>query len=73
MAVRLGFYTGKLYGSDVDKSTIKECCLLLNYKEPIKEDGPYVETRRKEAKKYCEGCYGCPESQKDKHKLPQKD
>lgn len=61
---RLGFYTGKIYDDTVDPSTIEECALALNYKEPITDDGPYVVNKRAELKRRCEGCYGCPESQR---------
>lgn len=42
MAVRLGFFTGNLYDSTVDLLTIKECCILLNYKEPVFTNDPLI-------------------------------
>ena len=38
MATRIGCYTGKLYDSSVDVSTIQECCQILNWKEPVFEN-----------------------------------
>lgn len=64
MAVRLGYFTGNLYDSSVDPSTIKECCLLLNYKEPVLPDEPLIIRKKSELKKRCVGCNGCPESKK---------
>lgn len=61
---RLGFYTGKLYDSSVDVDTIKECCLVLNFKEPVRDDEELVVKKRIELKKKCLGCYGCEEAQK---------
>lgn len=63
---RLGFYTGKLYDSSVDPSTIKECCQILNYKEPILDDEELVVRKRLELKQRCIGCNDCEESQKEK-------
>lgn len=40
--VRLGFYTGTLYDSKVNPVDIKECCLVLNFKEPVLEDEELV-------------------------------
>lgn len=65
MATRIGFYTGKLYDSSVDVSTIKECCQILNYKEPILNDEELVVRKRAELKLRCVGCNGCEEAQKD--------
>lgn len=64
MPARLGFFTGKLYDSSVDPSTIEECCLMLNYKEPVFSDDPFVVKKRAELKSRCEECLGCPESRK---------
>ena len=65
MATRLGFYTGKLYDSSVDVSSIKECSLVLNYKEPVLDDEELVVKKRIELKQRCVGCNGCPEAQND--------
>ena len=65
MATRIGFYTGKLYNSSVDVSTIKECCQVLNYKEPVLDDEELVVRKRAELKLRCVGCNGCEEAQKD--------
>ena len=64
MATRIGYYTGKLYDSTVDSSTIKECCLILNFKEPVREDEELVIKKRAELKERCNGCFGCEESRK---------
>lgn len=64
MATRIGFYTGKLYDSSVDVGTIKECCQILNYKEPVLDDEEFVIKKREELKQRCVGCYGCEEAQK---------
>lgn len=61
--IRMGFYTGKLYDSSVDISTITECCEVLNYKEPVCDDEELVVKKRQELKKRCRGCFGCPTSQ----------
>lgn len=61
--VRLGFFTGKIYDSSINPSTITECCIMLNYKEPVDENEELVIRKRKELKARCEGCYGCPEAQ----------
>ena len=66
MATRIGFYTGKLYDSSVDVSIIKECCQVLNYKEPILDDEELVVRKREELRQRCVGCNGCEEAQKDK-------
>lgn len=65
MATRLGFYTGRLYDSSVDINSIKECCLVLNFKEPVLDDEELVIKKRAELKLNCIGCHGCEESQKD--------
>lgn len=65
MATRIGFYTGKLYDGSVDVSTIKECCQVLNYKEPVLDDEELVVRKRAELKHRCIGCNGCEEAQKD--------
>lgn len=65
MATRIGFYTGKLYDSSVDVSTIKECCQVLNYKEPVLDNEELVVRKRIELKLRCVGCNGCEEAQKD--------
>lgn len=64
MATRLGFYTGRLYDSSVDIESIKECCLVLNFKEPVRDDEELVVKKRAELRKNCLGCFGCEESQK---------
>lgn len=64
MATRLGFYTGRLYDSSVDIESIKECCLVLNFKEPVRDDEELVVKKRAELKKNCEGCFGCEESRR---------
>ena len=64
MATRVGFYTGKLNDSSVDISTIKECCEVLNWKEPILEDEPLLFAKRKQLRMNCAGCFGCEESRK---------
>lgn len=60
---RMGFFTGKLYDSSVDISTITECCEVLNFKEPVRDDEELVIKKRQELKKNCKGCFGCPTSQ----------
>lgn len=64
MATRIGFYTGKLYDSSVDVKTIKECCQVLNYKEPVLEDEELVVKKRAELKLRCVGCNACEEAKK---------
>lgn len=66
MATRLGFYTGHLYDSSVDVNTIKECCLVLNYKEPVYDDEELVVKKRLELRQRCLGCYDCEEARKDR-------
>lgn len=65
MSIRLGFFTGKLYDSSVDTSTIKECCAVLNWKEPILDDEPLLIEKRRQLRMSCVGCFGCEESRKD--------
>lgn len=65
MATRIGFYTGKLYDSSVDIKSIKECCQLLNYKEPILENEELIVKKRAELKQRCGNCHGCEEARKD--------
>lgn len=62
---RMGFFTGKLYDSSVDISTITECCEVLTpyFKEPVLDDDEFVIKKRQELKKNCKGCFGCPTSQ----------
>lgn len=67
MAIRLGFYTGKLYDSSVDTSTIKECCAVLNWKEPILGDEPLLIEKRRQLRMSCAGCFGCEESRKTRY------
>lgn len=62
--IRIGFFTGKLYDDTVDPASIKECCQILNYKEPNFEDEDLVLWKRKNLKERCTGCFGCEESQK---------
>lgn len=61
---RIGYFTGKLYDGAVDPSTIKECCMVLNYKEPIQDDEELVITKRRELRSRCAGCYQCEEAQR---------
>ena len=68
MATRIGFYTGKLYDSSVDVNSIKECCSVLNYKEPVLEDEEFVVRKREELKNRCEGCFECEEAKADRRK-----
>lgn len=64
---RIGFYTGKLYDDSIDVSTIKECCQVLNFKEPISEYEELVIRKREELKKRCIGCNACEEAQRSKN------
>lgn len=66
MATRMGVYTGKLYDSSFVVSTIKECCQILNYKEPVLDNEEIVIRKRSELRQRCNGCYACEESQKIK-------
>lgn len=61
---RIGFFTGKLYDSSFDISNIKECCMVLNFKEPVLDDEELVVKKRNELKQRCSGCNGCEESRK---------
>ena len=65
MATRIGFYTGKLYDSSVDVSTIKECCQVFNFKELVLDNEELVVKNRMELKQRCIGCNACEEAQKD--------
>lgn len=62
--VRIGFYTGTLYDSSVDTASIKECSMVLNYKEPVNETEEFVIQKKKMLRERCVGCFGCEESQK---------
>ena len=62
---RIGYFTGKLYNSSVDVSEIKECCMVLNFKEPVLEDEELVVLKRKQLKQRCAGCHECEESRKE--------
>ncbi len=64
MLKRLGFYTGKLYDSSIDPASIEECCIILHYKESIREDDEVVLNKKKILKERCVGCFGCGESRK---------
>lgn len=63
---RLGFYTGKLYGSDEDISKIGECCLCLSDKEAKElvssEEALRITSARLKVK--CYNCNACPEANK---------
>lgn len=61
---RLGYFTGKLYDSSVLADDIKECCLVLNYKEPILNDEELVVLKREQLKQRCIDCHSCEESLK---------
>ena len=61
---RIGFFTGKFYDDTVDPASIRECCQILNFKEPILEDEDLVLRKRKILKERCTGCFGCEESLK---------
>ena len=63
MVTRIGFYTGKIYDSSVDTSTIKECCQILNNDELVKDE-EFLTKKRFELKVNCNGCHGCEESRK---------
>ena len=65
---RLGYFTGKLYDDSVDPESIKECCLCLNFKEPVVNDEELIVKKRVELRKRCEGCYACEESRKGERK-----
>ena len=56
MAIRMGFYTGKLYDNSFDPEDIHECCRVLNWKDPILNDEKLVVSKRLELKKLCEQC-----------------
>lgn len=51
---RVGMYSGKIYGPEVDVDTITECCKL--YKELPVATGVFPSDK-------CTGCNACPESQ----------
>ena len=61
---RIGFFTGKLYDSSVDISDIKECCMVLNFKEPVLDNEELVVMKRVQLKQRCVGCNECEESRK---------
>jgi hypothetical protein len=61
---RIGYFTGKLYDSSVNVSDIKECCMRLNYKEPVLDDEELVIRKREQLKQKCIGCHDCEESRK---------
>ncbi len=66
---RIGFFTGKLYDETVNPASIRECCQILNFKEPILENEELVIQKRKVLKERCAGCFGCEESLKALHQL----
>lgn len=61
---RIGCFTGRLYDSSFNVSDIKECCVLLNYKEPVLDDEELVVLKRSQLKQRCIGCHECEESRK---------
>ena len=64
MPTRIGFYTGKLYDSATNVSDIKECCQILNYKEPVLDNEELVIRKRKELHERCIGCNACEEAKR---------
>lgn len=59
---RIGFFTGKIYEEVTDPSTIKECCTMLNDKDPVIHDEEARKRCHEKLKHRCIGCYGCPAS-----------
>lgn len=60
--IRLGYYTGKIYREDTNVEDIKECCLCLNFKEPVYDNEELIVQKSNELRKRCVGCRGCEES-----------
>lgn len=56
---RLGFFSGKLYSTDTPIEDIKECCFIMQYKDPSERTTAFLEQKRKELKNKCTGCKGC--------------
>jgi hypothetical protein len=60
--VRIGFYTGRIYDSKYDPCQIRECCAMVDVKEPVRNDHWLIKAKRKELKERCRGCCGCVEA-----------
>lgn len=61
--MRIGFFTGNIYDDTIETSTIKECCRIINDKNPTDE---FINLTRKELRQRCVGCNGCEESKNNK-------
>ena len=60
--LRIGKLTGTVYGENVDRSSIGECCLMVREEELDKELAKWKETK---ACNDCNSCRGCPEYYKE--------
>lgn len=56
--VRLGCYTGKIYGDGTEMKDINECCVMLN----SGADEEALAKMKDELHKRCIGCKDCEES-----------
>ena len=62
---RMGMYTGRLYSDeDFQRDRIQECCRVLTSEEEKSCETMWVLSIA--LKKKCAGCYGCPESRREK-------
>lgn len=68
--IRIGCFTGRVYGVDYGTNTIEECCVVFNGTEAT--NGKNIDIVRERSKTRCEGCYGCPEAKKELAKQKKK-
>ncbi len=62
--VRMGCYSGKIYGPDAYKNGIDECCVLLP--REIERDPIKIELMRQRVKRRCQKCPGVCNAAKTK-------
>lgn len=56
---RIGKLTGRVYGEEIEPSSIGECCITVNRKEDLDEE--LKDGKLKKLSNDCEFCRGCPE------------
>ena len=59
---KIGFYTGIIYDDSVNVHTIKECCQIISYDDPVFYDENLFTERLIKLKQRCIGCNKCEKS-----------
>lgn len=62
---RLGYYTGTVYGDEIDPNNIQECAIEFAVDVVMTFEGPLsIDGARSKYRHVCGNCQACPESRK---------